>query len=88
MNKIDIRDLQCENCRKFSHCNNNDLVCITKFQQLKAENEKLKYFLDKIRDEELSNLDIEWDEYETNCINTDYSNIINLVEKALGEQDE
>lgn len=42
MSEINARDLQCENCRKFSHCNNNELVCISKFKQLKAENEELR----------------------------------------------
>lgn len=42
MREINARDLQCENCRKFSHCNNNELVCISKFKQLKVENEELR----------------------------------------------
>lgn len=41
MSEIRIRDNSCENCAKFSHCNNNDLVCIRKFQQIKAENKEL-----------------------------------------------
>ena len=36
--------------------------------------------------DELKNLDIEWDEYETHCTNTEYSTIINLVEEALEER--
>lgn len=50
MSEITVRDEKCENCAKFSHCNNNDLVCISRFQQLKAENEKLStqnYYLDE-----------------------------------------
>lgn len=42
MSEVNVRDLQCENCRKFSHCNNNELVCISKFQQVKVENYELK----------------------------------------------
>lgn len=35
---------------------------------------------------EVEALDIEWDEYETHCIDSEYSNIINLVEEALKER--
>lgn len=57
-------------------------------EQLKRkeqECEELKKYLNQIRDEELSHLDIEWDEYETSVRQEDYSNIITLVERALGE---
>ena len=50
------------------------------------ECERLKWYLKEIRDDELKNLDIEWDEYETHCIDTEYTNIINLVEEALDER--
>lgn len=46
---------------------------------------RLKWYLDEIRNEELKSLDIDWDEYETGRYSTDYSNIINLVEEALYE---
>lgn len=52
------------------------------------ECEELKKYLNQIRDEELSHLDIEWDEYETSARQEDYSNIITLVERALGEIDD
>lgn len=52
------------------------------------ECERLKKYLNQIRDEELSHLDIEWDEYETSARQEDYSNIITLVERALGEIDD
>ena len=42
--------------------------------------------MQEIRMQELSHLDIEWDEYETHCIDTEYTNIINLVEEALEER--
>lgn len=47
---------------------------------------RLKWYLNEIRDEELKALDIEREEYETEKYNTDYSNIINLVEEALHER--
>ena len=50
------------------------------------ECERLKWYMQEIRNQELSYLDIEWDEYETHCIDTEYSNIINLVEEALEER--
>lgn len=56
--------------------------------QKTQECEKLKKYLNQIRDEELSHLDIEWDEYETSARQEDYSNIITLVERALGEIDD
>lgn len=62
-----------------------------RLKQLKAkeqECEDLKKYLNQIRDEELSHLDIEWDEYETSARQEDYSNIITLVERALGEIDD
>ena len=58
-------------------------------KQLKAkeqECERLKWYLKEIRDDELKTLDIELDEYETHCVDTEYSNIINLVEEALEER--
>ena len=59
------------------------------FKQLKRkeqECERLKWYLKEIRYDELKALDIEWDEYETHCIDSEYSNIINLVEEALKER--
>ena len=47
---------------------------------------RLKWYLHEIRDEELKALDIDREEYETEKYNTDYSNIINLVEEALYER--
>ena len=58
-------------------------------EQLQAKEQeckRLKWYMQEIRMQELSHLDIEWDEYETHCVNTEYSNIINLVEKALEER--
>lgn len=52
------------------------------------ECERMKYYLNKIRDEELQSLDIEWDEYITECDTTDYSNIITYAEYALGEKED
>jgi hypothetical protein len=47
---------------------------------------RLQWYLNEIRDEELKSLDINLDEYETESYNTDYSNIITLVEEALYER--
>ena len=54
--------------------------------ELQNENKRLKWYLNEIRDDELKTLDIDWDEYETQCNSTEYSNIINLVEEALEER--
>lgn len=32
----------CEKCNKFSHCNNNDLICISKYKTKEQEYEELK----------------------------------------------
>lgn len=54
-NEIKVRTSECNNCNKFSHCNNNDLVCIKKFRLLEqqlldeqAKNKKLVKALDEI----------------------------------------
>lgn len=56
--------------------------------ELEQENKKLKYYLNKIREDELNSMDVEWDEYIVECTSTEYTNIINFVELALGERDE
>lgn len=92
---IDYENL-CANYSKEVGCYNTfDGSCIKEqcftyrlLQLLKAkeqECERLKWYLKEIRDDELKTLDIEWDEYETHCIDTEYTNIINLVEEALEE---
>lgn len=70
------------------YMNNNKLIEDLKYE-LKCkeqECERLKWYLKEIRYDELKALDIEWDEYETHCIDSEYSNIINLVEEALKER--
>ena len=56
------------------------------YKAKEQECERLKWYLKEIRDDELKTLDIELDEYETHCIDTEYTNIINLVEEALEER--
>lgn len=34
MCRVTARDSRCEHCSRFSHCNNNDLVCLSKFREL------------------------------------------------------
>jgi hypothetical protein len=50
--------------------------------------EKARSCLDKIRDIKLESLDIDWDEYETQCRESDYSSIITQCEIGLGEVEE
>lgn len=59
---------------------------IDKVTTLDNQLTRLKWYLNEIRDEELKALDIDREEYETEKYNTDYSNIINLVEEALHER--
>lgn len=55
---------------------------------LTEELNKVKRCLAKIREIELQSLDIDWDEYEVGCRETDYSVIITYCEIGLGEQDD
>ena len=79
--------------RGYRYCNPKENQCdfyITSIEEQLAcktqECERMKYYLSKIRQDELSRLDVEWDEYITECTSTDYSNIITYVEYALGER--
>ena len=63
-----------------------DYVLEKQLKSKEQECERLKWYLKEIRYDELKNLDIECDEYEAHCIDTEYSNIINLVEEALEER--
>lgn len=79
-----------ESCKNLPICDDNCQI-FEDYQQLTRktqECERMKYYLDKIRDKELSNLDIEWDEYITGYDTTDYSNIITYVEYALGVKED
>lgn len=52
---------------------------------MENENKRLKWYLNEIRYQELKNLDVDLDEYETFQTKADFSNIITLVEEALRE---
>lgn len=41
--EIKARDSRCEKCSRFSHCNNNELVCIEKFWEVKQLLEDSEY---------------------------------------------
>lgn len=62
-------------------CSSKLYYCMDLEQRL----EKALYCLDKIRDYELQSLDIDWDEYEVGCKETEYSPIITYCEIGLGE---
>lgn len=38
-----LMDESCSNCNKFSHCNNNDLICVSKYKAKEQECEELKF---------------------------------------------
>ena len=71
---------------KHKLCKDNPNCIYKQLKRKEQECERLKWYLKEIRDDELKTLDIEWDEYETHSIDTEYSNIINLVEEALEER--
>ena len=50
--------------------------------------EKAQSLLQKIRDYELESLDIDWDEYEVGCRESEYSPIVTYCEIGLGEVEE
>ena len=87
------KDEHCKDKTSIMFCNTN--LCSNfpncYFKQLARktqECERLKRYLNEIRNQELFDLDIDWDEYETQCTSTEYSNIINLVEETLGERED
>ena len=83
-----VEDNSCNNTLSGS-CMKEKCQIFRLLQAIKTKEEeckRLKWYLEEIRDDELKSLDIEWDEYETHCVNTEYSNIINLVEEALEER--
>ena len=41
----------CLNCNKFSHCNNNDLICISKYKVKEQECEELTQRLEEVKQE-------------------------------------
>ena len=76
-------------CKKMNNAFLDVHKClIQENERLKEENKKLKYYLNKIREDELNSIDVEWDEYITECTSTEYTNVITFVELALGERDE
>src|SRR5574344_716802 len=60
---------------------------IKQISDLTQQNKQMREALEKIRSYELQSLDIDWDEYEVRCRETDYSPIITYCEIGLGEQD-
>ena len=68
------------------------VLCVKELLQRLAcetqECDRMKHYLYKIREDELSSLDIDYDEYLAGYRNTDYSNIITYVEYALGEKED
>lgn len=62
----------CEKCNKFSHCNNNELICISKYEEKEQECEELK----------------QWKKDAENLFRTQTDNadkIINQYKQALDE---
>lgn len=38
-----LMDESCSNCNKFSHCNNNGLICVSRYRAKEQECEELKF---------------------------------------------
>lgn len=76
----------CGHICKGTECKYKRLWYKKQLNRKERECERLKWYLKEIRDDELKTLDIELDEYETHCIDTEYTNIISLVEEALEER--
>lgn len=45
----------CLNCNKFSHCNNNDLICVAKYKAKERECEELQEEL-QVKEQELKKI--------------------------------
>lgn len=78
---------------KLLHTTKNKIIksCLEIVKQLQrktAECQRMKYFLNKIRNFELESLDVDWDRYEQEKGCTDFSPIITYVEQGLGEIEE
>ena len=88
-----VKSRKCSNPEKYE-CGEqliyeNEKICCSKLyyaMELEKEIERMKWYLNEIRQEELYQYDIDWNEYETERTCTEYTNIINLVEEALREK--
>lgn len=81
------KEQECKNAQSELIEANKQVIYLAKqLQRKEQECDRLKWYLKEIRYQELSNLDIDYDEYETNCVDTEYTNIISLVEEALNER--
>lgn len=69
-------------------CSDNPNCHFKQLQRKTAECQRMKYFLNKIRNFELESLDVDWDRYEQEKGCTDFSPIITYVEQGLGEIEE
>lgn len=74
MTEIKARDNRCEKCSRFSHCNNNELVCLEKFWEVKCLSQEARSALWRIKD------------IIDNNVFPNYYEIYNVVEQVLGEQ--
>ena len=82
-----VRQLLYSEIKKLSNPNKNFDGIDEMVQQnieLQAKNKKLVEIIERIRNYELQSLDIDWDEYEAQCRETDYSPIITYCEEGLG----
>ena len=71
--EIKARDSKCEKCNRFSHCNNNELVCISKFNEV-------KYLL-----EESNSALLDIKNILDNSVYPNECDIYDIIELVLGE---
>lgn len=77
-----------KNTKNPKTCNKSPNCYYKQLQRKTAECQRMKYFLNKIRNFELESLDVDWDRYEQEKGCTDFSPIITYVEQGLGEIEE
>ncbi|MFA7658795.1 MAG: helix-turn-helix transcriptional regulator [Candidatus Gastranaerophilaceae bacterium] len=83
------KEQECEVQTNLAKINNDVIVKLqSKNTALQKQVDRMKSSLEKIREIELQELDIDWDEYEAGCRETDYSSIITYCEIGLGETEE
>lgn len=75
-------------CNSTAICKQSPNCYFKQLQRKTAECQRMKYFLNKIRNFELESLDVDWDRYEQEKGCTDFSPIVTYVEQGLGEIEE
>lgn len=84
--RLQQKEQECESItQECEYLNKQNERLVNEKYNLHVQCERMQIALHKIRNYELAQLDIDWDEYETCCRETEYSPIIDYCEVGLGE---